>query len=177
MASEAICQEDLSESGHVVAPIEISRRIEAPAATVFRILADPTMHTELDGSGMLRGAVTGDPLTAVSDVFVMKMYFSELGDYQMNNHVVEFEQDRRIGWEPVDGSGHPNEGTRMGHRWTFVLDPQGPDATTVTEMFDCSRSPEEFRLGMDNGDIWGNSMRATLERLDEAVSLRSHESG
>ena len=37
----------------------------------------------------------------------MKMYFSGLGDYEMNNHVVEYELDRRIGWEPEAGRGHP----------------------------------------------------------------------
>lgn len=38
----------------------------------------------------------------------MKMYFTELGEYEMNNHVVEYEPDRRIGWEPEAGRGHPN---------------------------------------------------------------------
>jgi len=139
-------------------------------------LADPTMHTELDGSGMLRGAVTSNSPTAEGDVFVMKMYFSEIGDYEMNNHVVEFEQDRRIGWEPVDGAGHPNQGTRMGHRWSFVLDPDGRDATLVTEVYDCSQSPEEFRVGMDNGRMWIESMMATLERLDQIATRDSIDS-
>ena len=41
----------------------------------------------------------------VGDVFVMKMYFDELGEYHMINHVVEYEPDRRIGWEPEAGVG------------------------------------------------------------------------
>jgi hypothetical protein len=32
----------------------------------------------------------------VGDVFVMNMYYSEPGDYEMNNHVVEYEVNRRI---------------------------------------------------------------------------------
>lgn len=36
----------------------------------------------------------------MGDVFVMKMYFTELGEYEINNHVVEYEPDRRIGSEP-----------------------------------------------------------------------------
>jgi len=173
MVSEAVDQGDPPGSQPVVVPIQVSRRIEAPASAVFRILADPTMHTELDGSGMLRGAVTSDSPIAEGDVFVMKMYFSEIGDYEMNDHVVEFEQDRRIGWEPVDGAGHPNEGTRMGHRWSFVLDPDGRDAALVTEVFDCSRTPE---LGMDNGRMWIESMMATLERLDQVATRDSIDS-
>ncbi len=37
----------------------------------------------------------------------MKMYFTELGEYEMNNHVVEYEPDRRIGSEPEAGARAP----------------------------------------------------------------------
>ncbi len=53
--------------------------------------------------------VPGDTrISGVGDVFVMKMYFTELGEYEMNNRVVEYEPDRRIGSEPEAGRGHPN---------------------------------------------------------------------
>ena len=94
--------------------MKVSRRIGAPAAVIFRFLADPRRHTELDGSGMLRGAVSTAPVSGVGDVFVMKMYFSALGDYEMNNHVVEYELDRRIGWEPEAGRGHPGAAFDLG---------------------------------------------------------------
>ena len=113
-------------------PIAVSRRIEAPASDIFAILADPKRHLELDGSGMLRGAVTDDLVTGVGNVFIMSMYFSEHGDYEMNNHVVEYELNRRIGWEPESGRGHPGEGApdaRWGQRWSFELAPDGPEAT------------------------------------------------
>lgn len=74
--------------------VAVSRRIEADAATIFEILADPSRHTELDGSEMLRGALTEDVVSGVGDVFVLKMYFVPLGgDYEMANHVVEFDQE------------------------------------------------------------------------------------
>jgi hypothetical protein len=44
-------------------PITVSRLIGAPASEIFRVLADPGRHGELDGSGMLRGVVSG---TAIS---------------------------------------------------------------------------------------------------------------
>jgi hypothetical protein len=77
----------------------------------------------------------------------------------MNNHVVEYEPDRRIGWEPEAGCGHPNAApeaslqARWGQRWSFELTPDGPDATIVTEIFDCSRVPEDERVDIDNGSI------------------------
>lgn len=159
-------------------PVRVSRRIKAPAAAIFGVLADPRRHLEIDGSGMLRGAVSDAVVTGVGDVFTMRMYYSEYGDYEMDNHVVEFEQDRRIGWEPWAGRGHPDTATgstaevRWGHVWSYELASDGPDATLVTEIFDCSGAPEEERVDIDNGKIWIKSMAETLERLDRACTGR-----
>ncbi len=167
-------------SGSQFQPVEVSRRIAAPAEVVFGILADPGRHTALDGTGMLRGAVTTEVISGVGDVFVMKMFYARHGDYEMNNHVVEFERDRRIGWEPAAGRGHPNtapgstESTRRGHRWSYDLVPDGPDATIVTEIYDCSRAPADDQTGMDGGRIWMEGMRETLKRLEEACTERAN---
>ena len=156
-------------------PVRVSRRIGAPAAMIFWVLADPRRHTELDGSGMLRGTVTMTPISGVGDVFVMKMYFSELGHYEMNNHVVEYEPDRRIGWEPEAGRGHPAAAAaaserRWGQRWSYELVPDGPDATIVTEVYDCSLVPAATRRNMDDGEVWAEGMARTLELLDAACT-------
>jgi hypothetical protein len=162
-------------------PVAVSRRICAPAHDIFQVLANPVRHQELDGSGSLRGAVSTAIISGVGDVFVMKMYFPHLGDYEMNNHVVEYEQDRRIGWEPEAGRGHPaaaSDGpalSRWGHRWSYQLVPDGPDATVVTETYDCSRAPEEERAQMDNGYVWAESMAKTLERLDVLCAWPSNQ--
>ena len=66
-------------------PVRVSRRIEAPAADIFRVLADPRRHLEIDGSGMLRGAVADAAVTGVGDVFTMRMYYSEHGDYEIGH--------------------------------------------------------------------------------------------
>ena len=155
--------------------VRVSRRIGAPATVIFRVLADPRRHLELDGSGMLRGAVTTAPVSGVGDVFVMKMHFAALGDYEMNNHVVEYELDRRIGWEPEAGRGHPDaateaDGGRWGHRWSYELVPDGPGATIVTEIYDCSRAPAEARTDMADGEVWAEGMARTLERLEVACT-------
>lgn len=157
-------------------PVSVSRRIAAPAAVIFAILADPARHVDLDGSQMVRGAVSTKPVSRVGDVFVMRMFYPRLGDYEMNNHVVEYELNHRIGWEPEAGRGHPDaapgssESARWGQRWTYDLVPDGPDVTVVTESYDCSRAPESERIGMDNGRIWVEAMTATLQRLDDACT-------
>jgi hypothetical protein len=155
-------------------PVTVSRRIGAPAHDIFRILADPGRHSDLDGSGMLRGPAADTVISGVGDVFVMKMHYAALGDYEMNNHIVEYELDRRIGWEPEAGRGHPGRSeNRWGHRWSYELTPDGPHATIVTEIYDCSRAPEEQRVGMDNGNGWIETMTRTLERLEGLCALPS----
>jgi uncharacterized protein YndB with AHSA1/START domain len=166
-------------------PVRVSKRIAAPPSRVFAILTDPTKHTELDGSGMLRAAVTTRAVSGVGDVFIMRMFFSEFGDYEMNNHVVEFEPDRLIAWEPEAGRGHPNAAppdlpeNRWGHRWIFELAPDGPTATFVTEIYDCSRAPREEREEMEDGRVWVEAMTSTLENLEAlcqaALPVRSDE--
>jgi hypothetical protein len=165
-------------------PIEVSRRIGAAAAPIFEILANPQRHMDFDGSDMLRGAVLDRPISNVGDTFTMKMH--RLGDdYLMLNHVVEFEPDRRIFWEPAPGDPSRAEGDDpskvgipAGYRWGLVLTPDGDDATVVTEVFDCGTVTEEIRQSLlSDGGTWINgnnpmreSMTASLERLEKIIT-------
>ena len=146
-------------------PVAVTRTIEAPVEEVFAVLADPARHVDMDGSGMLRGTDFAGRISGVGEAFVMRMHFGPLGDYEMINHVVAFEENRRIGWEPESGNGHPDQGqpdARWGHRWTFDLRPDGPTTTTVTETWDCSTAMVD-----EDGTIWIPSMTRTLDRLAE----------
>ncbi|WP_042430187.1 SRPBCC family protein [Streptacidiphilus anmyonensis] len=158
------------------AVVTVSRRITAPAEDIFRILADPGRHPDLDGSGMLRGGVFDAEVSAVGDVFVMRIHYGPYGDYEMNNHVIEYEPGRRIGWEPRPGRGHPDAstpGAAWGHRWIFDLLPDGAGATVVTETFDGSRLPEGKRAEVAGGRAWWQTqMASTLERLADLCAAR-----
>jgi hypothetical protein len=158
-------------------PTEVSRRIEAPAALIFKILADPQRHVDFDGSGMLRGAVLDRPLSGVGDTFTMKMH--RLGDdYLMLNYVVEFEPDRRIFWEPAPGDPSRAEdndpskvGIPAGYRWGYILTPESDNVTVVTEVFDFGRVTDDL---LRDGGSWINgtnsvleSMTASLEKLEK----------
>jgi uncharacterized protein YndB with AHSA1/START domain len=142
-------------------PVSVSRRIEAAAADIFKLLADPERHPEFDGSEMLRPGASNKVIVGVGDVFVTKMYFAAMGDYEMHNRIVAFEPDRCIAWEP----GNP-ELARNGSRWRFDLAPDGPNATVMKETYDCTDSPEEVRDAVDNGNAWLIGMTKTLERLE-----------
>lgn len=152
--------------------LAVSRRIEAPADELFARLADPTKHPSFDGSGMLRDGSGNKAVSGVGDVFTMKMHNDEMGDYEMRNHVVEYLLNKRIVWEPVMSAASrpedvPGIGDRAGHRWGYELESDGPDATVVTETFDCTQAPQWLRVVVDEGNRWLASMTATLEHLDE----------
>ncbi|WP_372350925.1 SRPBCC family protein [Streptomyces sp. KL116D] len=163
-----------STAGEAV--VAVSRHIGAPAGEIFRILADPGRHMDLDGSGMLRGGVCDAVVSGVGDVFEMRMHNERYGDYEMINRVVEYEPGRRIGWEPRPGRGHPDatvSGAAWGHRWIFDLVPDEGCATVVTEIFDGSRMPEDKRAEVDGGRAWWQTqMVSTLDRLAELCAAR-----
>ena len=155
--------------------VEVSRRIEAPASTVFDVLARPNRHNEIDGSDMLQGTDGEGPIRGVGETFTIKMH--RLGrDYEMINHVVAFEVDRYIAWEPSPGDidtagGDPARiGVPSGYRWGFRLVPDGESATVVTEIFDAGGEEHRWILERDEGR-WINGRNSVLESMVRTLTL------
>ncbi len=109
---------------------QISRDIviAAPPAKVFAVLADPRRHTDFDGSGTVKNAVSGPDRLSKGAKFGTSMKMFGL-PYRIPNTVVEFEEDRRIAW------AHPGK-----HRWRYELEAV-EGGTRVTETCDFSTSP------------------------------------
>lgn len=158
--------------------VAATRRVEAPAAAVFALLSDPSRHPGFDGSGMLRDLVTPGVLTGVGNVFTMRMHNPVMGEYTIDNHVVEFDRDRRIAWEPVlSGASReedkPDIGHRLHHRWGYELEAEEPSATLVTEFFDCSRSSEhwqeELQEDLQEAGWMSAAMAASLEKIEHQI--------
>ncbi len=150
--------------------VSVSRRIEVPAERLFALLADSANHPLIDGSGMVREPAPAARLLRAGDWFVMDMHHDEFGDYQMRSTVVEYEPGRRLAWEPDRVVASPEELEATGgparYRWGFELRPDGPGATVVTETFDCSRSPQDLRAAVREGEGWRDAMTASLARLE-----------
>ncbi len=158
--------------------VEVTRRIHASAARIFEILSHPHRHGDFDGSDMLRGSTRHDALSRVGEAFTTRMH--RLGrDYEMINYVVLFEPNRLIAWEPSPGDidtagGDPTRiGVPSGYRWGYALEPDEPNATIVTEFFDCGAEENRWIIERDEGG-WINghtsinvSMDRTLALLDE----------
>ena len=155
--------------------LSVSRDIDAPAHQLFSYLARPADHAMIDGSGMLRGTDDQTVLSAVGDVFEMKMCNDMLGDYLIENQVVEFEPDRRIAWEPVlKATDKPAHQSRVGDsshlRWGWELTPRaGGGGTRVTEFYDLSLAPEWLHEATKEGEVWRAAMEASLANLAKLV--------
>ena len=133
--------------------VSASTVVSAPPEEVFALLANPHRHHEFDGSGTVRGAVSGPQRLALGDRFGMSMRITL--PYRITNRVVEFEPDRRIGW------CHFAKAV-----WRYELEPV-PGGTRITETFDYGGSP--VAKGMElAGFPKGNakSIRDTLQRLE-----------
>jgi hypothetical protein len=126
--------------GHAVS---VDRIISAPAAAIFAVIADPSRHPEIDGSGTVKKVKPGAPQQlALGAVFGMSM---KLGvPYTMSNTVIEFEPDRRIAWQTVVSGP---VGRFIGGRiWRYELAPVD-GGTRVTETWDISRDKQRWMLG------------------------------
>lgn len=154
--------------------ISVSRDIPAPVERIFAVLARPHAHPEVDGSGMVRSALEDVVIANVGDVFVMDMFNDEMGEYVMENRVVEFEPNRRIVWEPVMRSVvNPEYQSGIGdsafQQWGWSLEALDAGHTRVTEFFDCSRSPNWLKKAVRNGERWRSAIVDSLDNLERMV--------
>jgi hypothetical protein len=112
--------------------IAASQTVAATPAQVFRIVTDPAMHVEIDGSGMLEAAPGARRVKAPGDVFEMAMDREALGDQPMGkytsvNTVTRIVPDELLEWNV----GLPGQGP-FGHVYGWEITAVGPDETTVT---------------------------------------------
>ena len=129
--------------------------INAPAETVFDLLADPSTHTAIDGTGWVRQPVDGKRLTETGQVFRMGMYHDNHPNkrYEMANRVEVFDRPRAIAWQPgaearhIPGRQDSDDATIEygGWVWRYDLAPVGAGQTEVTLTYDWSRVPPHHR--------------------------------
>jgi len=120
--------------------------VDAPAETVFDVLADPTTHQAIDGTGWVRESLADKRLTAVGQVFRMAMYHDNYGGmhYEVANRVEVFQPPHAIAWLPGQGADDANLDVG-GWIWRYDLEPVGDDRTEVTLTYDWSAVPRATR--------------------------------
>jgi hypothetical protein len=152
--------------------IEVSRAIAADPEAIFAVLRDPKGHVAIDASGMLMAA-SGSPVNAVGDTFVMHMDRDalrdfDLGEYDVTVVFVAYEQDREIAWTV----GQTAEQT-FGHVYGYRLEPIA-EGTMVTQYYDWSGIPDQFKTRVAFPVIPESALRATLGILARTVAPGAH---
>lgn len=152
-----------------------SRVIDATCERIFALLADPTMHASIDGTGMLRDAIEGNTIRAVGDEFYVAMVHWDRGNYIKTNVVLEFELNRRLVWAPIkDTPEKPTEKSNFNgtpdYFWGWVLRPLEDGTTEVTEFFDCTNASEHLRSYIKDGEFWRLSMINSLMNLERLAT-------
>jgi uncharacterized protein YndB with AHSA1/START domain len=111
--------------------VNASRVVEAPAELVFELIADPSRQPSWDGNDNLATAEPGQRVRAVGDVFTMTL----TGGQVRQNHVIEFEEGRRIAWRPAEVDAV--EPARLSRRGARIRRCPG---TAAPRPFDCRPS-------------------------------------
>jgi uncharacterized protein YndB with AHSA1/START domain len=120
--------------------VSATTTISAAAATVFAVLADPSRHAALDGTGRVRDSLDGQRLTGPGQIFRVAMHHENHpdGNYEMANEVLAFEPPRVISWRPGYVSPGTGELEFGGWIWRYDLTQLGPDETEVILSYDWS---------------------------------------
>jgi uncharacterized protein YndB with AHSA1/START domain len=135
--------------------VRASREIAASPGQIFELIADPAQQPRWDGNDNLAGAPEGQRVRQRGDVFTMRLTRGSIRE----NHVVEFDEGRRIAWMPGEPGQRP-----PGHLWRWELEPAGASRTLVTCTYDWTRLTDETRLPRARATT-ADRLRASLDRL------------
>ncbi|WP_029107030.1 SRPBCC family protein [Mycobacterium sp. URHD0025] len=148
--------------------------INAPADTVFAVLADPSTHQAIDGTGWVRESLDGRQLNETGQVFRMAMYHDNYGGmhYEMANRVEVFEPPRTIAWLPGQGDDDANL-EFGGWIWRYDLEPVDDGRTKVTLTYDWSAVPPALREHIEFPPFDGQHLDNSLKHLAELAEDRA----
>jgi uncharacterized protein YndB with AHSA1/START domain len=147
--------------------------VNTPAQTVFDVLADPSTHAAIDGTGWVRESLDGKRLIEVGQVFRVAMYHENHPnkDYEMANRVETFDPPRAIAWQPGQGSDDANL-EFGGWFWRYDLKPVGQSKTEVTLTYDWSAVPQDIREHIGFPPFDPQHLENSLKHLAELAVAR-----
>lgn len=127
--------------------------IDAPAAKIFNIIANPSLHPKIDGSNSVKALNFGPDRLSLGAKFGMHM---KIGiKYKISNTVVEFKENELIAWRHL--------GRWV---WRYELKALSPNQTEVIESFDGRPSPAQWWLNVRNAyPFTEKAVAKTLVRL------------
>ena len=149
-----------------------SMTIEASPEAVFAVLADPSAHADIDGTGWVRESLDGDRITAVGQVFRMAMYHPNHPDkdYNIANRVDVFDEPRAIAWHPGTESPETGELSFGGWFWRYDLGVTNPTRTMVTLTYDWSAVQPPVREHLQFPPFGQAHLDNSLQHLSDLVA-------
>jgi len=151
--------------------VSVTRRIAAPAHTIFQIVSRPAGHVEIDGSEMLEAAPDDRPLTSVGETFDMDMDRAPLGDipemgkYQVRNTVTQIVPDRLFEWG-VGAADRP----MFGHVYGWQIEPVSDTECDVTNYCDWTNISEEMRSRRAWPIVPVEMLEKSVEKLERVAT-------
>jgi hypothetical protein len=152
--------------------VTASTTIDASPSAVFAVLADPSAHAAIDGTGWVRASEDGERITATGQVFRMAMYHERHPDkdYRIANRVEVFDEPLAIAWRPGTESPETGELSFGGWIWRYDLEPIGPSQTVVTLTYDWSEVSPEVREHLQFPPFGQDHLDNSLRHLSDLVS-------
>ena len=146
----------------------VERVIPASPEVIFDLLADPSRHCEIDGSGTVRDAKGEPQRLELGSRFSVSM---KMGiPYSMASTVVEFEDNRLIAWQT---RGPTRLGAWAGGRiWRYEIEPVD-GGSLVRESWDISQESALTKPLVRKGATkTRENMAKTLARIESIATDR-----
>lgn len=140
--------------------ISASRVVAAPAAVIFDILADPARHPDIDGNDNVAEGTAGSRVRALGEIFTVTLTTGSVRE----NHVVEFEEGRRIAWRPAEPGATP-----PGHLWRWEIEPIDDTSSRVVHTYDWTALTDEQRIPRARSTTTAR-LRPSIDRLALVVA-------
>jgi uncharacterized protein YndB with AHSA1/START domain len=148
--------------------MSVERLILAPPERIFDLLADPSRHCEIDGSGAVRQPKSQNQRLALGSTFVMSM---KMGiPYATANTVVDFEENRRIAWQTFSTITWIAR-WGGGRIWRYELQPDH-GGTLVRETWDITHEAPRAKRNLEKTRTrryMTRAMQQSLARLEEVM--------
>jgi hypothetical protein len=125
--------------------LAVTGKVHTAPSEVFRIVCDPNMHVEIDGSGMLEAAPDAERLAAAGDTFEILMDREPLGDIPMGKYKVLNTVTRIVPDELLEWNVGSAEHGAFGHLYGWEIKGVGADESEVTNYCDWSGISDEVR--------------------------------
>jgi uncharacterized protein YndB with AHSA1/START domain len=132
--------------------------INAPAAKIFEVLADPRAHALFDGSATIKESISGPARLHLGAKFSMAMKIKV--PYRITNTVVAFEENKKVTWCHF-----------MKWTWSYELQDLGSSTTQVTEIFDGNTIPAFSRWWLKKTGAVGRNPKFMAKSLVQLKAL------